>query len=164
MAGSGVGYSIPSYLYSKSSCAEEWAHVYAMKANGNFPESSPVNVAMDFYFQANSLQMTCPQAAAYAASLANDGVCPLTSKSSSSPAIPAVDKVMSTLKELGPVSMPQKVPAIMGSSGVGLLVIPHVCGCAVFLPQSGSPTASSTSVCSGLGVDLLKTLAQKFKL
>lgn len=42
------------------------------------PEGLAVLDVMELYFQLNSIQMNCTQAAIYAASLANSSVCPVT--------------------------------------------------------------------------------------
>ena len=66
------------FLAEKSSMDRDFSLAYFMRENKCFPEGADIKKILEFYFQLNALEMNCESNAVMAATLANNGTCPIT--------------------------------------------------------------------------------------
>ncbi|KAH3764563.1 glutaminase A [Pelomyxa schiedti] len=168
--GSDVSFSMPAYLSSIDHANEEFARAFAMRATGNLPGNADVRDVVDFVLMVNSLQMNLTQAATYAATMANHFCCPTSKKSctagntgiSLSQSLAQHSPCTESLRGGAGSGTGTKWFSIGGVSGLTLLIVPDVCGVAVYSPIL-SPTTKDNHT-SALGIEFLKHVTTKLKL
>ncbi|KAH7725993.1 glutaminase liver isoform [Aphelenchoides avenae] len=156
-----VGFNNAVFLSERSTADRNFALAYYMKENGCFPpETSNLQEALDFYFQLCSLEVTCESAAVMAATLANGGVCPITDERCIG-SRPCRD-VLSLMNSCGMYDYSGQfafhvgLPAKSGVSGVVIVVIPNLCGFALWSP----PLDRMGNSCRG--IEFCKELIGRF--
>ena len=100
--GEHLGFSNATFLSEREAADRNYAIAYFMKEHKCFPKNSVLKDVMDFYFQVSSrafsinsiihhflqlcsLEVNCEAVAVMAATLANGGICPITSEQVLSP-------------------------------------------------------------------------------
>lgn len=110
-----------------------------MSDAGAFPEGTDTAAALDLYFRTCAMTLDCRGLSVVAATLANGGVCPLTGHR-----IGSTDIIRNTLSLMlscgmydfsGEFAFTVGLPAKSGVSGALMLVIPGVCGLALWSPR-----------------------------
>lgn len=161
VGGSKIGFSQPTYLCEQETAFRNNALMYYMDNAGVFPADVNPTTALDFYFQACSIEVTPQMAANAAATLAAGGVSPLTGKRCFSPV--TTKSCLTLMFSCGMYDYSGEwctkigLPAKSGVSGVVYVVIPHVMGIAVFSPPLDSHGNSVRAV------EFYKRLLQKYK-
>lgn len=127
------------YLSEKETADRNFALAYFMRENGAFPPDTNVIETLDFYFQCCSIAVDVRQMSVIAATLANGGVCPTTNKR-----VFKAETVKDCLSLMyscgmydfsGEYAFTVGIPAKSGVSGALMLVVPGVCGIAVWSPR-----------------------------
>ena len=133
------GFNNAVYLSERQTADRNFALGYSMRESGAFrPGTDPV-AALEFYFQACSIEVDAQMLAIAAASLANAGVCPLTQDPVFSPE--TVQSCLSMMSSCGMYDFSGEfaftigLPAKSGVSGAVMLVIPGLMGIAVWSPR-----------------------------
>ena len=140
MAG-GKKFSYDQKIYlSEASCAWGNKALTALMMNHEaFPEGTDPEEAMDFYFMLCSLETDADRMSIVAATLANNGKCPLTGDQVLSPRI-----VRDTLSIMfccgmydysGQFAFSVGMPAKSGVSGALIVVVPNVLGYCTYSPR-----------------------------
>ena len=135
-----VEFNNSSFLRERSSSDRNYALSHFMNENGCFPKVEEFNVKkiMDMYFQLSSIEINCDSGSVIAATLANNGVCPVTDKQ-----VIRHDTVRCVEKQMlgcgmknysGKFAFDVGLPAKSGVSGVILVVIPGVMGICLWSP------------------------------
>ncbi len=146
------------YLSEKNTADRNFALAYFMRENRVFPENSDLHEALDLYFQCCSIEGSCELMSVVAATLANAGICPLTSER-----VFADSHVKDALSLMyscgmydfsGEFAFQVGLPAKSGVSGVVLLVVPNVMGLAIWSPRLDAMGNSVRSV--EFCIDLVK--------
>jgi glutaminase len=133
-----VGFSNASYLSEKENCWRNLSICYHMKESGCFASSVSADRAIEFYLQANSIEMSVQSLAVVAATLANAGICPLTNERVM--ASSTVRSVLSLMASCGMGSYSGEwafevgLPAKSGISGLTMVVVPGMGGWCAFGP------------------------------
>jgi len=78
--GSTVGYDMTSFAKERADADSNYALAYLMRQAGCLPQAASVADMLELFFMCNSVTMTIEGLATVAATLANGGLCPLTSK------------------------------------------------------------------------------------
>lgn len=126
----------------KSTASNNFALAWFIKARRGLPDGVSLETATDFYFSCCSIKATCRMMSVVAATLANGGVCPLTSKEVFSAEI--VSKVLSQMQACGMYDASGEflfdigLPGKSGVSGIVITVVPNVMGVACFSPRLDS--------------------------
>lgn len=127
------------YLSEKQTADRNFALAYFMRENQAFPPDTDIIETLDFYFQCCSITVDVRQMSIIAATLANGGICPITSKR-----VLSADTVKDCLSLMyscgmydfsGEYAFTVGIPAKSGVSGALLLVVPGVCGIALWSPR-----------------------------
>lgn len=127
------------YLSEKQTADRNFALAYFMRENQAFPPDTDIIETLDFYFQCCSITVDVRQMSIIAATLANGGICPITSKR-----VLSADTVKDCLSLMyscgmydfsGEYAFTVGIPAKSGVSGALMLVVPGVCGIAVWSPR-----------------------------
>lgn len=140
LAGGGyVGFNNATFLSERDTADRNYALSYYMKENSCFPAGiQSLREELDLYFQLCSLETHCESAAVMAATLANGGVCPLTSERCIDPR-PCRD-VLSLMYSCGMYDYSGQfafhvgLPAKSGVSGALVVVIPNLMGICLWSP------------------------------
>ncbi|KAM4619137.1 glutaminase liver isoform, mitochondrial [Polymixia lowei] len=129
---------------SLQSSREEKLRLHALsfylQENKCFPEKADISAALDIMLQCASTEITCESGAVMAASLANGGLCPLSGEQVLSPA--ATRSMLSMMQVAGMKDYSRSfhfktsVPAMSGTHGPLLAVLPGVLGLMCFSPGS----------------------------
>ena len=137
--GKKLNYDQKVYL-SESSCAWGNKALTALMMNKEaFPDGTDPEMSLDFYFMLCSLESDADRLSIVAATLANNGKCPLTNDQVLSPRV-----VRDTLSIMfccgmydysGQFCFNVGVPAKSGVSGCVLVVIPNVLGFCTYSPR-----------------------------
>lgn len=134
-----VGFDTGTFLSEKNHADRNYALSYFMKEHGCFENDVDLQATLDLYFQSCSITMDIHALSAMAATLANGGVCPVTYDKVFEPDV--VKNCLSLMFTCGMYDYSGRfafevgIPAKSGVSGVLMLVIPGVCGMAVFSPR-----------------------------
>ncbi|CDH93328.1 glutaminase [Caenorhabditis elegans] len=168
LAGGGhVGFDNATFLSERDTADRNYALSYYMKEYRCFPDESQVyekakglREELDLYFQLCSLETNCDTAAVMAATLANGGICPLTTEKCLG-SRPCRD-ILSLMYSCGMYDYSGKfafqvgLPAKSGVSGIMIVVIPNVMGIALYSP----PLDKTGNSCRG--VAFCRQLIDKF--
>ncbi|PIC44833.1 hypothetical protein B9Z55_005064 [Caenorhabditis nigoni] len=158
LAGGGhVGFDNATFLSERDTADRNYALSYYMKEYRCFPDESQVyekakglREELDLYFQLCSLETNCDTAAVMAATLANGGICPLTTEKCLG-SRPCRD-ILSLMYSCGMYDYSGKfafqvgLPAKSGVSGIMIVVIPNVMGIALYSP----PLDKTGNSCRGV--------------
>ncbi|MEM9170406.1 MAG: glutaminase A [Pseudomonadota bacterium] len=137
--GRAAGFDNSVYLSEKETADRNFALAYFMRENGAFPPDTDIIATLDFYFQCCSITVDVRQMAIVAATLANGGVCPTSDQR-----IFQSETVKDCLSLMyscgmydfsGEYAFTVGIPAKSGVSGALYLVIPGVCGIALWSPR-----------------------------
>ncbi len=137
--GSPPGFNNSVFLSEKATADRNFALAYFMQEKRAFPKNTNMLEALDFYFQACSIEVTARQMSVVAATLANSGVCPMTNER-----IFSNDTVKNCLSLMyscgmydfsGEFAFTIGLPAKSGVSGALMVVIPQVMGFAIWSPR-----------------------------
>lgn len=133
------GFDNSVYLSEKDTADRNFALAYFMRENGAFPENTDIIRTLDFYFQCCSITVDVRQMATIAATIANGGVCPLTNQRVFQSE--TVKNCLSLMYSCGMYDFSGEyaftvgIPAKSGVSGAMMLVVPGVCGFAIWSPR-----------------------------
>ncbi|MEM9262727.1 MAG: glutaminase A, partial [Pseudomonadota bacterium] len=140
LAGRGsIGFDNSVYLSEKETADRNFALAYFMRENGAFPENTDIIKTLDFYFQCCSITLDVRKMAAVAATFANGGICPLTNQRVFQSE--TVKNCLSLMYSCGMYDFSGEyaftvgIPAKSGVSGAMMLVVPGVCGIAIWSPR-----------------------------
>lgn len=159
--GAKIGFNNAVYLSERQTADRNFALGYFMREKKAFPPEVELLDVLEFYFQCCSIDTTTKAMATIAATLANGGTCPLTGVQVFRP-----DHVKHCLSLMlscgmydfsGEFAFSVGIPAKSGVSGAILLVVPNVCGVAVWSPRLDELGNSVR------GVEFGKRLVSKFK-
>lgn len=75
-----LGFSNATFLSEREAADRNYSIAYFMKEHKCFPKNAVLKDVMDFYFQMCSLEVNCETVAVIASTLANGGICPITSE------------------------------------------------------------------------------------
>jgi glutaminase len=148
------------FLSEKDSADRNFALAYMMRENGAFPPETDLLQTLDFYFQQCSITLDVRQMAVLAATYANGGICPTTSKRVLRSE--TVKDVLSLMYSCGMYDFSGEyaftvgIPAKSGVSGALFMVVPGVCGFALYSPRLDQLGNSVR------GVDFSKKLVETF--
>ena len=133
------GFDNSVYLSEKETADRNFALAYFMRENGAFPENTDIIRTLDFYFQCCSITVDVRQMAMIAATFANGGVCPITNQRVFQSE--TVKNCLSLMYSCGMYDFSGEyaftvgIPAKSGVSGALMMVVPGVCGFAVWSPR-----------------------------
>lgn len=160
------GYSITPrfnnavYLSEKNTADRNYAIGHFIREKHVFPEGIVLDDVLEFYFQCCSIEMTTQSLAIVAGTLANAGICPLTSET-----IFHANHVKNCLSLMsscgmydfsGEFAFSIGLPAKSGVSGVLYVVVPNVMGICIWSPPL-DPLGNSVK-----GLDFCRRLISRF--
>ncbi len=137
--GRAVGFDNSVYLSEKDTAHRNFALAHFMKENHAFPEDADIFKALDLYFQCCSITVDVATQANVAATFAKGGVCPVSNHR----VFPA-DVVKNCLSLMlscgmydfsGEFAFTVGLPAKSGVSGALMIVVPGLCGIALWSPR-----------------------------
>ena len=155
-----IGFNNAIYASEKKTADRNFALSYFMREQGAFPKNVDILSALDFYFQACSVNVDTSIMSSMAATLANGGKCPLTGKRVLSH--DQVTPCLSMMDSCGMYSYSGEwtflvgVPAKSGVSGGIFIVVPNLMGICIWSPKLDKHGNSIR------GVDFAKNLVKKF--
>lgn len=127
------------YLSEADTADRNYALAYMMLESGAFPKGTSLEETMEFYFKTCSLEVTTAEFSVLAATLANGGLNPLSSKRVLSPE--TVRSCLSMMYSTGMYDYSGEfaytigLPAKSGVSGAIMVVVPNVMGFVTFSPR-----------------------------
>lgn len=127
------------YLSEKQTADRNFALAYFMRENRAFAPNTNLMDTLDFYFQCCSISVDVRQMSVIAATLANGGICPTTNRRVLRSG--TVKDCLSLMYSCGlydysgEFAFTVGIPAKPGVSGALMLVVPGVCGIAVWSPR-----------------------------
>lgn len=137
--GEKAGFDNSVYLSEKDTADRNFALAYFMREARAFPPGTDLLATLDFYFQCCAITVHAKQMAVVAATFANGGICPLTDKRVFSPA--TTKNCLSLMYSCGMYDFSGEyaftvgLPAKSGVSGSLFIVVPGVCGIAIYSPR-----------------------------
>ncbi|MCQ8184807.1 glutaminase A [Parvularcula maris] len=158
--GKRAGFDNSVFLSERDNADRNFALAYMMREQGAFPKDTDLLQTLDFYFQQCSITVDVRQMAVLAATLANGGVCPVTNQR-----VLTSETVKDCLSLMyscgmydfsGEYAFTVGIPAKSGVSGALFMVVPGICGFALYSPRLD---ALGNSV---RGVDFSKRLVDTF--
>lgn len=155
-----AGFDNSVYLSEKETADRNFALAYFMRENRAFPPDTDLIATLDFYFQCCSITVDVKQMAVVAATFANGGICPMTNKSVFSPS--TTKNCLSLMYSCGMYDFSGEyaftvgLPAKSGVSGSLFIVVPGVCGIAIYSPRL-DPLGNTVR-----GVEFSKRLVETF--
>lgn len=155
-----VSFNNAVYLSEKETADRNFAIGYFLRENKALPENANLIETLEFYFQCCSIELTAESMAIVGASLANAGVCPITSKKILKQSV--VKNTLSLMASCGMYDFSGEfafavgLPGKSGVSGGVMLVIPNVMGIALWSPRLDS-TGNSVR-----GIEFCKDLVKCF--
>ena len=158
--GTRPGFDNSVFLSERETADRNFALAYMMRERGAFPKDTDILQTLDLYFQTCSITVDVRQMAVLAATYANGGVCPTTSERVLKAS--TVKDVLSLMYSCGMYDFSGEyafsvgIPAKSGVSGAMFMVVPGLCGIAVYSPRLD---ALGNSV---RGVEFSKKLVDKF--
>ncbi|MFP4519045.1 MAG: glutaminase A [Oceanicaulis sp.] len=139
--GDAPGFDDEVYTSERDHADRNFALAYFMREHGCFPPESDMHAALDLYFRCCSITTDVRRLSAVAATLANGGVCPVTERQVVSRK--SVKAVLSLMLSCGMYDFSGEyafmvgLPAKSGVSGALMIVVPGVCGFALYAPRLG---------------------------
>ncbi len=133
------GFDNSVYLSEKETADRNFALAYFMRENNAFPPDTNLGNTLDFYFQCCSIEVDVGRMASVAATLANGGVCPLSNQRVFQSE--TVKDCLSLMYSCGMYDFSGEyaftvgIPAKSGVSGALYMVVPGVCGIALWSPR-----------------------------
>uniref|UniRef100_A0A915LAE7 glutaminase n=1 Tax=Romanomermis culicivorax TaxID=13658 RepID=A0A915LAE7_ROMCU len=134
-----IGFSNAIYLSECETADRNFAISYFLRENKCFPPDTNMKETLELYFQLCSIEANADSLAVIAATLANGGVCPITSEAVLDSA--CIQHVLSLMHSCGmydysgQFSFKVGLPAKSGVSGAVLLVVPNVMGVCLYSPR-----------------------------
>ncbi len=134
-----AGFDNSVYLSEKETADRNFALAYFMRENKAFPPDTDIISTLDFYFQCCSITVDVRQMSVIAATLANGGVCPVTNAR-----VFRSETVKDCLSLMyscgmydfsGEYAFTVGLPAKSGVSGALMIIVPRVCGLALWSPR-----------------------------
>ncbi|MGJ3231036.1 MAG: glutaminase A [Oceanicaulis sp.] len=139
--GDAPGFDADVFESERKHADRNFALAYFMREHGCFPEESDMHAALELYFRCCSITTDVRRLSAVAATLANGGVCPVTERQVVSRE--SVKAVLSLMLSCGMYDFSGEfaftvgLPAKSGVSGALMIVVPGVCGFALYAPRLG---------------------------
>lgn len=139
--GDAPGFDAEVFESERSHADRNFALAYFMREHGCFPEEADMHEALELYFRCCSITVDVRRLSAVAATLANGGVCPVTERQVVSRE--SVKAVLSLMLSCGMYDFSGEfaftvgLPAKSGVSGALMIVVPGVCGFALYAPRLG---------------------------
>lgn len=139
-----IGFNNPVYLSEKDTADRNFALAYFMKEVNDlkkkgFPEGTDIHQTLELYFQCCSIEVNCKIMSVVAATLANNGVNPLTGKQIwSSETVRNILSMMMTCGMYdysGEFAFKIGIPAKSGVAGAIMIVVPNVMGICTWSPR-----------------------------
>lgn len=137
--GCAPGFDNAVFLSEKETADRNFALAYFMREKHAFPPHTNILDTLEFYFQCCSVTLDVRAMSVVAATLANGGVCPTTNERILS--AEAVKDCLSLMYSCGMYDFSGEfaftvgIPAKSGVSGALMLVIPGICGIALWSPR-----------------------------
>ncbi len=137
--GRACGFDNTIFLSEKETADRNFALAYFMREKGAFPPNTNIINTLDFYFQNCSITLDVRQMAVLAGTLANGGICPTTNQQVLQSA--TVKDCLSLMYSCGMYDFSGEyafsvgIPAKSGVSGALYMVVPGVCGIALYSPR-----------------------------
>jgi glutaminase len=157
-------FSNATFLSEKEKCDRNWCLAYMMKDAGAFPTSvaGDLKKILDFYFQSCSIEASVDNMAMLAATLANGGVCPITSDRIFHSK--TVRHGLSLLLSCGMYDYSGEwqflvgLPAKSGVGGCVFITVPGILGMAIYSPRLDKNGNSARAV------EFAQMLGQRFRI
>merc|ERR1719183_1582574 len=133
------GFQNNTFMGERATAARNFTLAYMMEEEKAFPHGTDLVKTLEAYFSWCSIEVTCDSMAVLAATLANGGICPLTSERIFTHE--TVTKCLSVMMSCGMYDYSGQFafevgfPAKSGVAGCVMIVIPGVCGMATFSPR-----------------------------
>ncbi|KAL0212050.1 hypothetical protein RCL1_005676 [Eukaryota sp. TZLM3-RCL] len=157
-----IGYSLTTYLSELQSSDRNRALLYLMREYKVFPKGTNLDEILRFYSMLCSIEFNTASLSVFAATLANNGVCPLSGEQ-----VFSADVVRNCLALMSSCSMYDYsghwqfiigLPGVAAASGALLVVVPGISGIAIFSPPLNESKISSR------GIMFCKELQAKYLL
>jgi glutaminase len=139
IAGRRVGFNNEACLAELVSCHKNYCLTYILQEKGLIPEDADISAIIEFYTMVCNIELTLEDIAVLAGTLANGGIQPETGlRCFNNP-----DSVKNTLSHMiscgmntysGEWAFNISLPAKTGYSGATIMIVPNVCGVAVYHP------------------------------
>jgi glutaminase len=158
--GAKPGFQNDTFMSERATASRNFCLAYMMEEEGAFPYQTDLQKTLEAYFSWSAMEMTCEPMSSIAATLANGGICPMTSERVFTHQ--TVTSCLSLMMSCGMYDFSGQfafqigLPAKSGDSGVTLVVVPGVCGFATFSPRLDSFGNSVR------GIDFSKRLTKHF--
>lgn len=139
--GDAPGFDAAVFESERGHADRNFALAYFMREHGCFPPEADMQEALELYFRCCSIVTDVRRLSAVAATLANGGVCPVTERQVVSRE--SVKAVLSLMLSCGMYDFSGEyaftvgLPAKSGVSGALMIVVPGVCGFALYAPRLG---------------------------
>lgn len=140
IAGRRVGFNNEMCLAELEDCHKNYCLAFILQEKGLIPEDADVEALIEFYTQICNVELTIEDIGVIAGTLANGGLQPETGhRCFNNP-----DTVKNTLSHMiscgmntysGEWAFNMSLPAKSGYAGVTIMVVPNVCGVAVYHPD-----------------------------
>jgi glutaminase len=137
--GGTIGFDNAVFLSERATADRNFALAYFMREKGAFEPGVDLRAALDLYFQCCSITIDAHSMGLVAATFANGGVCPINGER-----VFASDTVRNCLSLMascgmydfsGEYAFTVGLPAKSGVSGSLFIVVPGVCGIAIWSPR-----------------------------
>ena len=157
-----VGFNNAVYHSEKETADRNYALSYLMREYKAFPKGTSLYNTLDLYFQACSIETNVDAFAVAAATLANAGVCPLTTESVFAPDL--VKNCLSLMYSCGMYDYSGEwafsigLPAKSGVAGGIYVVIPDVMGICIWSPRLDKHGNSTR------GIAFCKALVERYAI
>ncbi|ESN93568.1 hypothetical protein HELRODRAFT_88521 [Helobdella robusta] len=123
------------YIHEKGAELGMQAYAHHLKNNLCFPCGTDINETVDLLYKLYSIEMSSESLAILAATLANDGVCPITSERIfTSEAVQSTISIMLSCGISSHFSVKVGIPGVAGISGGVMLVCPGLLGAFLWSP------------------------------
>ncbi|KAL0235353.1 hypothetical protein GEMRC1_001935 [Eukaryota sp. GEM-RC1] len=157
-----VGYSLTTYLSEMEASDRNYSLLYLMREKGVFSSTTDLQEVLKLYCMLMSVEYNVCSLSILAATLAKGGVCPLTGerifKQQTVRACLSLMNSCSLYDYSGEWQFVINLPAVAGSSGALLIVVPDVLGIAIY-----SPPLNDSKI-TARGIDFARRLQQKYLL